>query len=205
MRTSEVYQIKADEIDLFHQRSTPHFHFFKVFGQEKKVSKKVIGLDSPVFIHVIKHDGKIRNIEVLNHVRFEFDFKNLVNLVEYYKRMKMETPKEESNMFSNYKITDVKFGEVIDIALESAIEKIAKDLDGVEIKTRGEKTFLVKDGNAIELQGGEFQKLVESYVKGKTVSSLRNNSAMFSLITKLGIIESVQLSKEKDDLSSIFG
>ena len=108
-------------------------------------------------------------------------------------------------MFSNYKIKEVTFGEISDVALESAVEKIAVDLEGVEIKTKTDKTYLVKDGEAVELRGAEFQKLVDNYVKGKTVAALRNNKEMFTLITKLGIIDEVTLTKEKGGLSAIFG
>jgi len=108
-------------------------------------------------------------------------------------------------MFTNYKITSVEFSEISDVALEAAMEKLAGQMDGVEIKTKGEKTYLVKDGTAIELNGAEFIDLVKKYVIGKTEAELTRNTTMYTLIKTLGIVKSATVEKDESSLSSIFG
>ena len=94
MRTSELYEIMASEMDLFLIRTTKDFYIFKIFGEEKRFHKKRINPKETVYVHITKNKKKISRIEVLNHVRFEFDRMDVVNLVKQYKLLKMEMPKE---------------------------------------------------------------------------------------------------------------
>jgi hypothetical protein len=63
----------------------------------------------------------------------------------------------------------------------------------------------VKEGTAIELDSEEFQSQVQKYVIDKTMSELKKSPAMYKLITKLGIIKTVALTKVEDNLAAIFG
>lgn len=193
-----VFVLYSDEVDLFTVEKTKHEISLEIFGIEKTI------FFNPniqrIFIHVMDNQLSIQNLKL-----FEYGLIKERKLLDFYNEKGWKTPKEKNIMFSNYKITDVKFGDISDIALETAVEKIAHDLEGVEIKTKGDKTYLIKNGKAIELKGEEFTSLVEKYVKGKTVAGLRRNKEMFTLISNLGIISEVTLTSQADDLSSIFG
>ena len=205
MRTSEVYTISSRDIDLFLLKKTPHFYTFLIFDIECKVKISRLEGKKTIFFHVVYEDGTPSSVQVDSQKRWEFGLSGLKDLIEEYKKCELQLPKEGRDMFSNYKVTEVKFGAVNDVALETAVEKIASDLKDVEVKVKGEKTFLIKDGSAIELNGTEFQDLILKYVLGKTVSELVHNRSMFDLITRLGLIEEVKLEKPKDDLAAIFG
>jgi len=186
----DLYKFIIDETDTH--------YFLNIFGENNRVYKSTEF--EKLFIYVTETYFAISLIE-----KFEYALLSSMNLVEVYEHYKWEFPQEKKEMFNNFVIEDVVFGEVNEVALETAVEKIASDLQGVEIKTKNDKTYLVKDGSAIELNGDEFIALVEKYVKGKTVNALSKNREMFTLIKNLGIIKEVKLTSKDSGLSSIFG
>lgn len=192
-----VFLLYPKDLDLFIVDTTNDEICLEIFGICRWIPKYV---DTLLYVHQLNGD-----ITISRTKNFEFGLIQERKLTAVYEEERWITPKERDNMFSNYKITDVKFGEISDVALETAVEKIAHELQGVEIKTKGEKTYMVKNGKAIELKGEEFIALVQKYVVGKTVSGLRRNKEMFTLIQNLGIISEVTLQCQADDLSTIFG
>jgi len=196
--TAQSFWIFKKDLTLFILDETSTNYYVDFFGIQGSIKKPVNV--KRVFVYC---NGE--KITISLSERFEYNLFSSMNLIEVYHHNDWDFPKEKRDMFSNFKITNVEFGEVSDVALETAVEKIAGNLKGVEIKTKADKTYLVKDGSAIELNGEEFISLVDAYVKGKTVSGLSRNSEMFTLIKNLGIIKKVTLESKGGDLSSIFG
>lgn len=191
-----IFILKSENFDLFTVEERPFEIRLEIFGVKQWINE----LKDNLFITV-----KSGRMTMHKNKAFEFNLLKEKDLNDFYKENRLETPKEKNTMFSNFKIKDVKFGEISDVALETAVEKIAGQLEGVEIKTKADKTYLIKNGKAIELKGDEFIGLVEKFVKGKTVAGLRRNKEMFTLIQNLGIISEVTLENQADDLSTIFG
>lgn len=208
-----VYTIPLKDIDEFVTHSTKEFYQILIFGVSRKV--KITRLnqttDGKVYIHVMvdypDSDGSDEyniNITIDPSKRVEFGLSTERNLIDTYKYYNLKTPKE-SEMFGTFKIKSVTFDEVNDVALEAAIEKIAGQLEGVEMRERGGEMYLIKDGKAIAIKGDEFVGLVEKYMVGKTVNGLRSNKAMYTLISNLGIVKRIELESESEGLDAIFG
>jgi hypothetical protein len=119
----------------------------------------------------------------------------------YFKQGEME----DDEMFENYVITDIEFGELNLVALKTSMKAIVKELEGVELVKEASETYLVKDGNAVKIDSDEFQGQVKKYVVGKTMAELKKNAAMYKIITKLGLISKCSLEKNEDGLAGIFG
>lgn len=205
MKRCELYMLRTIDVDKFVIRKTDYYLVFLIFGLSCKMKINRILSSENIFFYITVIDDK--PVQIVGDVKERWEFKLLAghfNLVEIYKKRNLKTPKEERAMFSNYKITEIEFAEINDVALEAALEKLASKLDGVELKTKGDKTFLVKDGIAIELNGKDFQELIKGYVLGKTEAELTRNTSMFELIKTLGIIRSAKVEKVQGDLSSIF-
>lgn len=206
MKRCELYMLRIVDIDKFVIRRTDHYLVFLIFGLICKMKISRILSAENIFFYITIVDNK--PVSIIGDVKERWEFKLLserFNLIEEYKKQNLKTPKEGRAMFSNYKITAIEFSDIQDVALETALEKLASKLDGVELKEKGEKTFLVKDGAAIELNGKDFQSLISRYVIGKTEAELTRNASMFELIKTLGIIKSATVEKVQGDLSSIFG
>lgn len=193
-----VFTIDLDELDLFIIEESKGEIFLEVFGMTRNIftTPKI----KTLFVHIMNE-----YMIVARAKKFEYSLVREKKLIDFYNEKGLKTPKERNNMFSNYKITSVKLGEINDIALECAVEKIADQLKNAEIRTKGDKTFLVQNGTVVELTGEEFSKQMTEYMVGKTVFSVRNSKTMSTIIENLGIIEEVTLVKQKDSLSSILG
>lgn len=203
---SEVYVLSLNAADQFIIRTTKQFYVFLIFGHQCKISINKALKGNNLFFHITRDvEGDINKIQADTKRRFEFQGVKLQMLSEEYRKRKLKTPKEERAMFTNYKITSVEFAEINEVALEAAMEKLAGQMDGVEIKAKGEKTYLVKDGTAIELNGEEFVAMVKKYVIGKTEAELTRNTSMYNLIKTLGIVKSATVERDESSLSSIFG
>ncbi len=205
MKVKEVYILKVEDADKFILRTTKHFHIFEVFGNQCRMRTNKVVSAVKLYFYVTKDGDKVISVVGGAQDRFEFSTVDSFDLVKAYKERKLKTPKEGRSMFTNFKITSIDFREVNDVALEAAIEKVAATMDGVEIKTKGDKSYLVKDGSAIELNGKEFQELVAKYVVGKTEADLTRNAPMYQLIKSLGIIKKATVEADESDLSTIFG
>lgn len=174
------------------------FNFFNI-----KLNVKQAMLKKSVLYFVVSEgitdEGQVRGtVSYYNELPFHFNISERRSLIE-------NNLEGENAMLDGFKIAEVTLGDINDVALEVAVEGMAKSLDGVTIKKKGTKTYLVKDGSTIELNGEEFQSMVANYIKGKTVSELRSNNSMYQLITKLGLVQKITLEKETGDLSAIFG
>jgi len=203
---SEIYLLTGTSADQFIIRRTKQFYVFLIFGHQCKISIEKALKGNNLYFHVTRDaEGDIHRIQIDTRKRFEFQGIKLQLLQDVYKKLKLKTPKEERNMFANHKITKVEFAEINDVALEAAVEKVAANLSGVEIRTKGDETYLVKDGTVIQLNGEDFLNLVKDYVVGKTISELTRNNEMYTLIKTLGIIKSATVEKDASSLSSIFG
>lgn len=205
MKTREMYVLNVSDFDKFVIRRTKFFFIFLVFNHECKMKIDRVLQANKLFFYITKENNKPINVIGDINQRWEFQLSSSFDLVETYKKQNLKTPKEERAMFTNFKITEVEFREVNEVALETAIEKVADRMDDVEIKTKGNKSFLVKDGSAIEINGAEFVNLIKKYVIGKTEAELTRNSSMYQLIKSLGIIKSAKVEADESDLSSIFG
>lgn len=200
-----MYTLNISNVDKFVIRRTKFFFTFLIFGHECKMKIDRVLQADKLFFYITKENNKMIDVIGDTNQRWEFQLSNTFDLVEIYKKQNLKTPKEERAMFTNFKITEVEFREVSEVALETAIEKVADRMDGVEIRSKGGKSFLVKDGTAIEINGAEFVNLVKKYVVGKTEAELTRNASMYQLIKSLGIIKSAKVEADESDLSSIFG
>ena len=186
MRTSELYEITVSEIDLFLIRTTKDFYIFKIFGNEKRVAKERINSEQNVFIHISKNKNKISRIEILNHIRFEFDHKEVVNLAKKYETLKMKTPKGEGKMITDYKVKkgSIVFKDIDDIAFEVAVEKVQSIMGGTELKVKGDKVYLIKDGTAEEVTVERFKEKVVDFVTGKTEAQMNKSKSVIPLLMR---------------------
>jgi len=210
MLSPGLFMIRKPDIPLFVWKETPHFFKFKFFDKPVNIKKSRIRNASTLYVHVSAQRGNYQgalSISADTEKRFEFINAKERDMVQEYRIEGRKFPAEEANMFSNFKVTSIDLRQVDDVAIEVAVEKVAKEIPGVEIVTKSDKTFIVKDGKSQELSGDEFRKVVENYVVGSKVVELQRDSNMFSLIKMLGIIgtATLEFAGDKEDKSSIFG
>ena len=187
-------EVKSFIVDLKDEIVTLEIFGIKILINQKLTKRKL-------FIH----KASDMCFDVTPTKRFEFNLVQERKLIEFYEENGWKTPKERDNMFSNYIIKDIKIGEINEIALEVAIENFAKTSTGVEIRTKGDKTYVINSGAVIELKSEAFGDMIKKAVVGKTLSNLKLNPGIFNIIKTLGVIEEVTLEIKKGDISSIFG
>jgi hypothetical protein len=209
-----IYVLKKDNFEKFIIEKTKTITIFSIFNNQCMIASEILDTTDILFFHAETLDRKVSNVIIDVERRLDFDMATEFNLTESYMLKGIEFPnknqinncnKEEFLMFENYKITNIEFGEINPVALETAIEELSADLEGVSLKEKDGKTYIVKEGTAIELDSEEFQSQVQKYVIDKTMSELKKSPAMYKLITKLGIIKTVALTKVEDNLAAIFG
>ena len=116
---------------------------------------------------------------------------------------------KEKSILEGQKIKKVLFKEIDPIALESALEKIELG-DDVQLKTKGEDTYLVSAGKSLKITGQDFHSYLSKFLVGKYVNDIDNPSTkkrriMKELITKLGIVKGFELETEDEGLEAFFG
>ncbi len=163
-----------------------------------------------VYFHIIANYNSPATPRVVVdiQVRWEYSMHKIQDLLHFHRTGELielnKELKEDETMFDNYTITDVEFGEINRVALKVAVKELAKELKGMKLEKDGDDTYLVKDGAVVKLDSKEFQAQVKLYVEGKTSAELRKNAAMYTIITKLGLIKSCKMTKPVEDLSTVF-
>jgi len=205
MQVKKLFSIEIKDYYKFIVDKDKYKTFFELFGALIPIKNKQLNEHKLYIVAQFGKPNEIVNATVTPSIPFQCELLTEEDLVEAYYSRNMKTPRGGTEMFDTYKVTNVEFGEVNEVALEVAIEDIAKNLPGVVLKKKRDKVHLVKDGSAVELNGAEFKGLIERYMKDKTVAELRGNTAMYGLITKLGLLKKVTLEKSEGDLSAILG
>jgi hypothetical protein len=201
----KVYRVESRHFGNLILRRTDKQVVFSIRGTECILSAALADSSAVLYFHAEEQAGQVVNIVVDTACRPEFSdcpATPLPHLSPVGKRP-FSSPESEPAMFENYKISEIEFGTINIVALEAVIEELAKDLDGASLRVKEGDTYLVRDGAAVKLESDEFRGQVEEYVKGKTVVELRKNSAMYKLVTKLGLIKTVTLTRHEEDLVSI--
>jgi len=161
------------------------------------------------YLHCYQNEaGLMDRIQCMTTKRFEFGFlpeQDLSQAIKGGANLQNQNLEEDS-MFSNYTIKSFELGEIDPVALEVAIKGWAKGRDGVKLVQKGEAVYMVKEGTgkSIELGSEKFEKLIRSYVEGKSVAELAKNSDLFELIKSLGVIKEVTLASEEAGLGDFF-
>lgn len=107
--------------------------------------------------------------------------------------------------FENYKIEEIELNKLDDMALEVALEKlkISGDFE-FYIKTKNEKTYLVKDGMSLELNGEQFINEMKNMCIGKTIKDIKDKPLM-KIVESINLIKSIKMSAKEPDLNIFFG
>ncbi len=113
--------------------------------------------------------------------------------------------KKENDMFENYKVTSLEIGDLTDEALEFALEDLENSNSDFQIRKKGDKTFLWKDGKVLPIKGKEFISMVETAIVGKTLKEIKTKGMLFTLIEKMSLFDKITLEKPESDFESILG
>ena len=211
---TEVFAIRKCDIDQIIQSSTSSGYNCQSQNIEYEMPFELYeSIDNLgyFYFHVKFKKGKVLSIHVGTTKDWQYNLITTKDLLHYHETGEIipleivNYTREENEMFQNYVIESVEFGELNVVAIKASIKEIAKEMEGVSLEKEGGDTYLVKDGNAVKLDSEEFQAQVQKYVVGKTLGELRKNAAMYKLITKLGLISKVVLAKSESGLAGIFG
>jgi len=198
--SAECYKLYRDDIiEKYMANATEHSYIFNFFNREVYVDRVMLDENREIFLHTITNaDGHAIQVFIEPKKRWEF------KLIE----TKGEIVKEKS-ILEGQKIKEVVFREIDPIALETALEKLELGED-VQLKTKGDDTYLVSSGKSLKITGKDFQSYLSKFLIGKYITELDNPSTkkkriMKELITKLGIIKGFVTETEDEGLEAFFG
>jgi len=194
------YEVYTDDIfknNLIEE--TDYTYIFKFKQGMVICSKSIISKYNVLYLHYNGHTEEL----FLSHER-RWEFKLIETKFEGEEIMK-----NEKNILEGHKIKKVIFKEIDSIALESALERIELGED-VQLKTKGEDTFLVTAGKSLKITGDDFRNHMEKFLVGKYINDINNPSTkkrriMKELIMKLGIIKGFETEIEEAGLEAFFG
>ncbi len=202
--TSECYILYRDDIlknNLKTEDDSNYVFYFPQINIDVYANKRLIEKNKELYLHATRSSDNnyITQAFIESSRRWEF------KLIEIQKELKMK----EKSLLEGHKIKKVVFRTIDPIALEAALEKLELGED-VQLKNKGDHTYLVSAGKSLKITGEDFQKYLSTFLIGKYVEDIQNPSTkkrriMKELIVKLGIVKGFETEIEDEGLEAFFG
>ncbi|MDH3601284.1 MAG: hypothetical protein OEU26_16835 [Candidatus Tectomicrobia bacterium] len=202
-----VCRADTNTLDAYIERRTDQQVVFAIGAMTCRIGREIVASHDTLYFHIEEQGGEVLNVIVDTVHRQEFSHCPERELLQTFAppRRAQEPTQDRTKLFSAYMIEHVEIREPSIVALEAAIEKLATELQDVAFRVRADGAYLIKEGTAVKLDSGALRTLVEEYLQGRRLADLHENKAISHLVSELGLIQRLRLSRPEDDLSAIFG